>query len=115
MPAKITVRAELASLLAKSQELTDANRQAQRQKEADKREDKKRLAAKKANEDAARRKPLEDPVGRNIFTAASGQPPVEAWRVFVYQSPTLTDGGENIKTVWSGNGLQSGSLAIPFR
>ena len=115
MPAKITVQAVLASLLAKAQETTEANRQAQRRKEADKREDRKRLAAKKANEDAARRKPLEDPVGRNIFTAAAADQLVEAWRVFVYQSPTLTDGGENIMTVWSGNGLQSGSLAIPFR
>ena len=115
MPAKITVRAELASLLAKSQELTDANRQSQLKKEADRREDQKRLKAKKANEDAARRKPLEDPVGRNIFTAATGQSIISAWRVFVYQSPTLTNGGENTMTVWSGNGLQSGSLSIPFR
>ena len=114
MPAKITVQAVLANLLAKAQETTEANRQAQRRKEADKREDKKRLAAKKANEDAASKKPLEDPVGRNIFTAATGQS-ISAWRVFVYQSPTLTNGGENTMTVWSGNGLQSGSLTIPFR
>ena len=73
MPARITVRAELASLLAKSQGTTDANRQAQLKKEADARADRKRLEAKKDKEDAARKKRQDDPVGRNIFTAAMGQ------------------------------------------
>jgi hypothetical protein len=73
MPARITVRAELQSLLSKSQELTDANRLSQLRKEADRREDLKRLAAKKAKEEATRKKPLQDPVGRNIRTAAMGQ------------------------------------------
>jgi hypothetical protein len=79
MPARITVKAELASLLAKSQETTDANRRAQLQKDADRQADRKRLEAKKANEDAARKKPLEDPVGRNIFTAAMGGQPQVAY------------------------------------
>ncbi len=74
MPARITIRAELATLLAKAQAATDANRQAQRQREADVQADRKRLEAKKAKEEAARKKALEDPVGRQIRTAAMGSP-----------------------------------------
>ena len=103
MPAKITVRAELASLLAKSQELTDANRQSQLKKEADRREDQKRLKAKKANEDAARRKPLEDPVGRNIFTAAAGGGAPVA---LVFQNPLL-------QQFWTADQQSNITLNIP--
>lgn len=74
MPAKITVKVELAQLLAKAQATTDANRRAQREKEADKQEDRKRLEAKKAKEDAAKKKALEDPVVRPLRTAAMGRP-----------------------------------------
>ena len=109
MPAKITVRAELASLLAKSQELTDANRQAQLKKEADRREDQKRLKAKKANEDAARRKPLEDPVGRNIFTAAAGGGPLQLGQ-FWWESPDIENNWTI--TVWSSDGSASASAAV---
>jgi hypothetical protein len=114
MPARITVRAELQSLLNKSQELTDANRQAQLRREADRREDRKRLAAKKAKEDAAQKKPLEDPVGRNILTAAMGQPGVQVGRVFVYRSlPLNVDNSPELR-VWSGDGLQAGALPIEW-
>jgi hypothetical protein len=74
MPARITAKAELASLLAKSQETTDANRQAQLRREANVRADRQRLQAKAAKEAAARKRALPEPVGRNIFTAAMGQP-----------------------------------------
>ena len=109
MPAKITVRAELASLLAKSQELTDANRQAQLKKEADRREDQKRLKAKKANEDAARRKPLEDPVGRNIFTAAAGGVPPLQLGSFWWDSKVGRSNRTDVR-VWSADGTASASI-----
>jgi hypothetical protein len=75
MPARITVRAELQSLLNKSQALTDANRLAQLDAERKRREELAQLAAKrrKAEEAATRRKQQEDPVGRNRLTAAMGQ------------------------------------------
>jgi hypothetical protein len=112
MPARITVKAELASLLAKSQETTDANRRAQLQKEADQQADRKRLEAKKANEDAARKKPLEDPVGRNIFTAAMGGQPLEFGRIF-YRLP-VGSGPTSFLRVWSGNAATSVDVTIPI-
>jgi hypothetical protein len=79
MPARITVRAELQSLLSKSQALTDANRLAQLDAERRRREELAQLAAKRrqADEEATRRKQLEDPVGRNRLTAAMGQRALE--------------------------------------
>jgi len=75
MPAKITIRAELASLLAKSQEITDANRLAHLRREDDLKADRRRLQAREAQKSGATKKELPDPIGRNIFTAAIGTAP----------------------------------------
>lgn len=112
MPAKITVKAELANLLAKSQETTDANRQAQLRKEADRKEDRRRLKAKRAKETAATKKSLEDPVGRNIFTAAMGGSPLRLGRVFMDFPLNLV--GQNAFIVWSGDGLASATVETPL-
>jgi hypothetical protein len=113
MPARITVKAELASLLAKSQETTDANRRAQLKKEADARADRQRLQAKKANEDAARKKPLEDPVGRNIFTAAMGSPPLQLGQ-FWWERPGAGGTATTLR-VWSGDGTAVIETSIDSR
>jgi hypothetical protein len=78
MPARITVKAELQSLLNKSQALTDANRLQQLEAERRRREELAQLGIKrrKAQEEARRRQGLEDPVGRNKRTAAMGTPTV---------------------------------------
>ncbi len=96
MTTRITIRAELATLLAKAQATTDANRQAQRQREEDKKADRKRLEAKKAKEEEAKKKALEDPVGRSIKTAAAGGKPDAQVGAFFFGSDA--DGGEGIAT-----------------
>lgn len=69
MPARITVSV-LSELLARAQAVTDANRERLLKREADQRADRKRLQAKKAREAEAKRRKrgLDDPTGRNIFT-----------------------------------------------
>ena len=102
MPARITVKAELQSLLNKSQALTDANRLQQLEAERRRREELAQLASKrrKAQEEARRRQELEDPVGRNKRTAAMGQRrTITVGRGYTYNGP-------GVSYVWSGNGLQ---------
>jgi hypothetical protein len=116
MPARITVKAELASLLAKAQTTTEANRAAQRRAEADRREDRKRLEAKKMNESTARARPLEDPVGRNIFTAAmgSGYQVAIGWGgVRTLPGTSTWSGLDSGIRLWSANGLATIDYDLP--
>jgi hypothetical protein len=114
MPARITVKAELASLLAKAQATTDANRAAQRRAEADRQADRKGLEAKKANEDATRTKPLEDPVTRTNKTAAMGNRPITVGKVYIRVSvDTTAEPLRNaVHTFYSGDSSQSLDIAI---
>jgi hypothetical protein len=116
MPARITVKAELQSLLNKSQALTDANRLAQLNAEQRRREEVAQLAARERNARvaAARKKQEEDPTMRSRRTAAAGQRQDEFFigRGFLdFGINALT--GEGIYIVWSGNGLASASLVSP--
>ena len=74
MPARITVTAQLESLLNQSKAVTDANRRKLLAAEANRRADRERLGAKQALEEDADRKRIEDPTGRNIYLAAGGTP-----------------------------------------
>lgn len=75
MPARITVSV-LSELLGRSQALTDANREKLLERDAERRAQPKQLAAKKAKEDAQKRRRggIDDPTGRNIFTAPAVLP-----------------------------------------
>jgi hypothetical protein len=75
MPARITVRAELQSLLDQSQALTDANRLKQLEAEARRRAELDQLAAKRAKQadEDTRRKQQADPTMGTRRTAAMGQ------------------------------------------
>jgi hypothetical protein len=102
MPARITVKAELQSLLNKSQALTDANRLQQLETERRRREEVAQLAAKrrKEQEEARRRKEPEDRAGRNRRTAAMGQlRTVTVGRGYTFNGP-------GVSYAWSGDGLQ---------
>jgi hypothetical protein len=108
MPARITVRAELQSLLNKSQALTDANRLQQLEAERRRREELAQLASKrrKAQEEARRRQELEDPVGRNKRTAAMGAPtaPVMCFWQFIESLPSAPDTTSGRVNLAPGNG-----------
>jgi hypothetical protein len=114
MPARITVKAELQSLLNKSQALTDANRLAQLDAERRRREELAQLAAKrqKEQEEATRRKQIEDPVGRVRLTAAMGQRKKQGLGILWYSFARALafDSSDNYSyalqfKVASGNGL----------
>lgn len=111
MPARITVRAELQSLLNKSQALTDANRLAQLDAERRRREELAQLAAKreKVRVEATRRKQIEDPAGRTRRTAAMGQPGgIKVSKGFVSFYSSLGNSASfpnDSVAIWSGNGL----------
>jgi hypothetical protein len=119
MPARIIVRAELASLLGKAQELTDANRLAQLGAEQRRRAELAQLAAKRQKEEkeATRRKQLENPVMRSRRTAAMGQSgpyPVAAghWTFVNYNEGSV--GGSTLITseLYLASGDGSAALAV---